>query len=179
MPVRLDTFAERHIAAIVAGSQDWPTLAETGSPYWRPRAEAEVRRKVQSMAGPALAPEYNFVILDERFHDDGADLGDQRLIGECSVHGIDYRNRTAELGVCIWDPADRGRSHGRDAVEQLTTWASGYLGMHRLEAHIVVGNDASEQLFTKLGFELEGVQRQRWLCAGQWRDIAIYARLSS
>lgn len=164
--VQLEAFAEHHVPAIMAGSLDWPALAQSGPPYWRPRCEAEVRRKIASMAGPSLASEYNYVIA-----------ADQRLLGECSLHAIDYRNRVAQVGICIWEPTDRGQGYGTSAVHQLATWASDYLGLRRLEAWITPNNQPSLALFERHGFIREGVLRQRYLAAGEWDDIVVLGRL--
>ncbi len=163
MAITLRAFAVEDIPAILAGSADWQSLAPTGAPYWRPRAAAEIRRKVESMAGPGLAPEYNFVI----------DVGGT-AVGECSVHGIDYRNRVGQVGLCIWDHEHRRRGHGHSAVSQLLDWAAGNLGLHRLEAWINSGNEASELLFAGLGFRHEGTLRERYLSGGVRRDVMVW-----
>lgn len=125
----MQAFAAEHIPAILAGSADWQTLAPSGSPYWRPGSEAELRRKIASQAGPGLAPEYNFVIGYEDV-----------LVGECSIHATDYRNRVAQIGICIWQPEHRRQGFATQAVAELTKWATGYLGLRRLEAWVVAGS---------------------------------------
>lgn len=165
--VSLRAFARDDIPLIVGASQDWRALAESGPPYWRPRSAAEVERKVASMAGPALAPEYNFVV----------DRG-TRMVGECSIHSIDYRNRVAQVGVCLWNPADRGHGVGGTALRQLLEWSSGYLGIRRHEAWVVVGNQNSRLLVERAGFQHEGTLRARYLADGQFHDILLFAMVS-
>lgn len=53
MPVSLSALADAHVPAVVAACADWRELAAFGPPYWRPRSEAELRRKVAATAGPA------------------------------------------------------------------------------------------------------------------------------
>ena len=53
-----------------------------GPPYWRPRSAAELQRKITDTSGPVPAGAYTFVIKDGG-----------TLIGECSLHAIDWRNR--------------------------------------------------------------------------------------
>lgn len=162
--VSVAAMADDHVPAILAACADWQELAQFGPPYWRPRSPAELRRKIASTAGPHPATEYSFVL------DQGC-----RLVGECSVHAIDWRNRCAQLGVCIWLPGDRHRGYGRTAVQHAIDWASGYLGLARLEAWIIDGNEPSVGLFRSLGFEHEGTLRGRYLHAGERRSMQVWA----
>ena len=55
------------------------------------------------------------------------------------------------------------------------SWATGYLGLHRLEARVLDGNEPSMRLVLSLGFVYEGVLRRRYLDGGRWRDIHMLA----
>lgn len=165
--VRIEAFSTGHLPAVLAATANTDDLAEYGAPWWRPRSEAEIARKISSQAGPALALEYNFVIL--------RDTGE--VIGECSVHTIDYRCRVAQLGIIIWAPQHRTQGHGSGALAWLTSWATGSLGLRRLEAWVIDDNTASLALFTRAGFAHEGTLTQRYLVNGTWRDQHILARL--
>lgn len=154
--------AEDHIMFVMAGCENWADLAPHGAPYWRPRSAAELRRKIAATAGPQPATDYSFVIED-----------DGRLVGECSLHGIDWRSRVANVGVCIWSPADRHQGFGCFGAEFVIDWALQHLGMERLEAWINDGNEASLSLFAKLGFTHEATLRQRYLYAGHRVDMHV------
>ena len=162
--VALRALAEAHIHAVVEACADWEELAPYGAPDWRPRSPAELQRRIAATAGPSLASEYSLVIVE-----DGV------LIGECSIHAIDWRNRVGEVAVCIWRPAHRGHGRGHDCLRQLMSWATGYLGLHRLEARVLDGNEPSMRLVLSLGFGYEGVLRRRYLDGGRWRDIHMLA----
>ena len=47
------------------------------------------------------------------------------------------------------------------------------LGLHRVEARYMVGNDASRRVMEKLGMQFEGVRRGSMLVKGAYRDIGI------
>ncbi|MDG5770006.1 GNAT family N-acetyltransferase [Mycolicibacterium fortuitum] len=157
MTVTVHALAEDHLPQIIAACGDWAELAHYGPPYWRPRSTAELRRKIAATAGPQPGTEYTFVLA--------TDDGD--LVGECSLHGIDYRNRLAQIGVCIWDPVNRGHGHGTVGVQHVIEWGTSYLGLLRLEAWIVDGNEPSLNLFRRLGFAHEATLRGRYLHAGE------------
>ncbi|WP_255784559.1 GNAT family N-acetyltransferase [Mycobacteroides abscessus] len=164
MTVSIGAMGDDHITAVLAACADWQELAQFGPPYWRPRSPAELRRKIASTAGPQPATEYSFVL----------DL-DGRLMGECSVHAIDWRNRCAQIGVCIWRPADRRHGYGWLAAQHAVDWATGYLGMARLEAWIVDGNEASSGLFQALGFRHEATLQGRYLHQGVRKAMHVWS----
>ena len=130
MVITLQALAEEHIPTILEACADWSELAQYGPPYWRPRSSAELRRKIADTAGPQPATAYSFVLADS----------DGRLVGEASIHAIDWRSRVAQVGICIWRPSDRGQGYGAAGSRAVIDWAVGHLGLHRLEAWIVEGN---------------------------------------
>ena len=166
MPVSLRPLSEDHIPTILEACADWEELAQHGPPYWRPRSPAELRRKIDATSGPTPATEYNFVLRT----DDG------RLVGECSLHAIDWRSRVAQVGICVWSPGDRGKGYGQRGVSAMVDWGFGHLGMHRLEAWIVNGNAPSARLFVGAGFVHEATLRQRYFHARTYQDVSIFSR---
>lgn len=166
MTVTILALAEEHVPHILAACQDWEELAQYGPPYWRPRSSAQLHRKIAATSGPNLATDYNFVIADEG-----------RLVGECSLHAINWRSRHGEVGICIWNPLDRGKGYGRAGVEHIIHWAQDHLNLHRLEAWILADNIASQGLFARLGFTHEGTLQQRYFHDGIHKDVHVYGRI--
>lgn len=152
------------IPHVLDACQDWEELSRFGPPYWRPRSSAELQRKISTPAGPQPVTAYSFVIIN-----------DGRLVGECSLHAIDWRNRHTQVGICVWHPEDRRHGHGRAGVEFLISWATQHLSLHRLEAWILESNHASMHLFASLGFQQEGVLRERYWTHGRHNNTHVYA----
>lgn len=171
LQIQLVALSDEHVAAVCAACRNWRELAAFGSPYWRPRSAAELRRKAAAMSGPQVASEYIFVIAAV----DPALPEGEWLVGECSIHGIDWRNRLAQVGICIWDPKDRGRGYGGAAVREVVGWVVGFLSLRRIEAWVVEGNAASLALFTGLGFVEEGLLRDRYLVSGRRKGMHVLA----
>ena len=163
MAITLHALAEAHIPTILEACADWPELAQYGPPYWRPRSSAELRRKIADTAGLQPATAYSFVLADS----------EGRLVGEASIHAIDWRNRVAQVGICIWRLSDRGKGYGAAGSRAFID-----LGLHRLEAWILARNGASLGLFRSLGFVEEGRLTQRYLVDGQYMDILVLARIT-
>ena len=182
MAPTIHALAESHIPAILAACSEWEELARFGPPYWRPRSSAELRRKIAATAGPQPATECTFVIAAEdagpdNTASDSTILPIGRLVGECSLHAIDWRNRHAQIGICIWRPTDRQHGYGRAGVRFITNWAIDHLDLHRLEAWILAGNTASRRLFETLGFTHEATLNQRYRLNGGWRDVWVMGRV--
>ncbi len=64
-----------------------------------------------------------------------------------------------ELGIQVWDPRDRGRGHGTQAVALLAAHLFGGLGARRVQAVTEVGNAAMRRALERAGFRMEGVLR--------------------
>jgi len=166
--ITLQALTPEHIPLVLEVCTDWRELAQYGAPYWRPRSSAELQRKIADTAGPGPATAYTFVIAD----------GD-RLVGEVSVHTIEWRSRVGQVGICIWRSEDRRHGYGKAGADWVITWATDHLGLCRLEAWILEDNAASLELFGKLGFVREGTLRKRYLCNGQYVDVHVMAYIIS
>jgi RimJ/RimL family protein N-acetyltransferase len=139
LPTRADT------DAVVAACQDpeIPRWTRVPSPYgvaeahtWFELAEAE------RAAGDGL-----HLLITER----------ATLLGSVGIVGLDWPGGVAEVGYWVSAEA-RGRGVARRALEIVAAWGL-QQGFRRLFADVIVGNDASERVLEKVGFQREGVQR--------------------
>ncbi len=80
-----------------------------------------------------------------------------------------------ELGIDLFDEADRGRGLGRAALTQLLPRLFDQEGAHRVQLTTDVDNTAMRGLSERLGFRFEGVMRSFMPSASAPRDYAIYA----
>ncbi len=72
-----------------------------------------------------------------------------------------------------------GRGLMTEAVGGVLAVAFGELGLHRLEANIQPGNEASRRLAERCGFVLEGFSRDYLSVDGGWRDHERWAVVST
>ena len=79
------------------------------------------------------------------------------LLGGAALHHFDPMRDVIELGYWLFVPA-RGRGIATRAVESMVAHAFAR-GVYRVEAHVRVGNDASERVLERAGFTREGVRR--------------------
>jgi RimJ/RimL family protein N-acetyltransferase len=80
-----------------------------------------------------------------------------------------------EIGIDLFDAADRGHGVGSAALMQLVTRLFGEEGAHRVQLTTDVENEAMRKVSTRLGFRFEGVMRNFMPSADGPRDYAIYA----
>jgi len=100
------------------------------------------------------------------------ELPTYRPIGGVDLHGIDLRNRNAEVGIMIGEKSARGRGLGTEAVRLVCDY-----GFHALELHsiwlLTYGwNIAGQKAYVKAGFKEVGRRRQaRFFDGKYWDDI--------
>ncbi len=104
------------------------------------------------------------------------DVRSGELLGGASLHHFDPLRDVVEVGYWLFVTA-RGRGVATRSVRQMTDHALAN-GIWRVEAHVRIGNGASERVLDRLGFEREGVKR-RYLRHGDDRvDATIFALLA-
>ena len=100
-----------------------------------------------------------------------------KMIGTCGFTCFDFDNDLAEVGYVL-NPDYRGREIIPEALHAVMKFGFENLLLNRIEAHYIVGNDASRRVMEKVGMKFEGVRRGGMLIKGQYRDIGICAILS-
>ena len=101
---------------------------------------------------------------------------DGRLLGGIGLHKISPEHGSVEVGYWIGREFRR-QGYAREALEAVVRLVFRRLGLHRIEARVFPGNDASCQLLLASGFAFEGRMRQSIRKAGRARDELVYARL--
>ena len=102
---------------------------------------------------------------------------DGRLVGEIDAraHQTCLPPGVFELGVTVFDPADRGRGVGTEAVRLITAHLFATAEAHRIELTTDVDNAAMRGAAERAGFALEGVLRAFMPAASARRDYCMYA----
>jgi len=101
-----------------------------------------------------------------------------RIVGTCTLAGLDWQNRRAEIGFVLARAA-WGQGLMLDAVSTLIDHAFDDLQLHRIEADVDPRNTASLRLLEKLGFRREGYLRERYLKDGEIQDTVFFGLLRS
>jgi len=122
-----------------------------------------------------LAGQVEAMAAERAFHWAMRLTGDGTFLGLCDLSDIDWRHRRAEVGFILGKDS-WGQGYAYEAMQAVMTFAASQ-GMERLWARTQVGNDASEKLLAKLGFEEEGYMRGHVGREGGRRDVRLWGRL--
>jgi len=101
---------------------------------------------------------------------------DEKLIGNLSLMGIDYINRTAELGILIGEEDSRSKGYGEEAINLLLDYGFNYLNLHSIFLKANSINKRAIRCYEKVGFKLFGTKREDKYINGKYYDT-IYMDL--
>ncbi|MFF3978419.1 GNAT family N-acetyltransferase [Streptomyces sp. NPDC001828] len=103
------------------------------------------------------------------------------VLGHVGLNSVNRPMRCARVGY--WTlPEARGRGVAGHALDLLTRWAFGTVGLHRLELGHAVGHDASCRIAERGGYLVEGTLRGAMFEAQRrdaFRALHLHARLAT
>lgn len=105
--------------------------------------------------------------------------GSGRHIGNITLQDIDWQDRRGEVGILLGEEDARGKGHGTEAIGLVVRHAFERLGLVKLTAGVISGNEASKRAFEKNGFVVEGLLRQHHFTGGSYRDALRLGLLAS
>ena len=97
-----------------------------------------------------------------------------KMIGTCGFSALYPEHMRGEIGYVI-NPHYWGVGIATDAAKMVISFAFEQLGLNRVEAKHMVGNDASGRVMEKLGMKKEGVLREYMFVKGSYEDICLYS----
>lgn len=101
---------------------------------------------------------------------------DGRICGLVDLHCFDHINRRAAIGYWLAEN-ETGRGIMTEAVRQIMQTGFGDYNLHRIEIYCAVENTASRAIPERLGFNFEGILKQREWLYTRFVDHAVYAYL--
>lgn len=99
-----------------------------------------------------------------------------QVIGTMGVFMVAQPHATMELGYSIAEPY-WGQGLATEAGAALRDWVFQNDTLHRLQGRILAGNDGSERVLQKLGFQREGLLRAALHRRGIAHDVVMYSLL--
>ena len=110
-----------------------------------------------------------------RFVIDYGNGDDLQFAGVISLHTINIKNHTAEIGYWM-EKSMRGKGIGTIAAKMITDYGFRSLGFRRIDGLADVENTASQKLLTSAGFQKEGILRNKVTRDdGRQIDMALFA----
>lgn len=160
--VTLRGFREDELDRLVAVSIAAPS--DDGI-HWGPTDRASIRQRIVSSGTWS----HGHLIL--------AIEAQGELVGEVQARSVRGGMPTGvfELGVDVFDPADRGQGLGSAAVVELTRHLFREEGAHRVQLSTDVANAPMRAVAERVGFGFEGVMRSFMPTGDGPHDYALYA----
>jgi ribosomal-protein-alanine N-acetyltransferase len=116
--------------------------------------------------------------LQDKAYMFGIYLLDGQLIGQITLSNVARGvAQYADLGYLI-DHQKQGKGYMTAAVGLTLGYAFRALGLHRVQAAILLHNEGSRRVLEKSGFTAEGVARKYIKINDQWQDHQTYAILA-
>jgi len=110
-----------------------------------------------------------------RFVIDYGNGDDVKFAGVISLHTINIKNHTAEIGYWL-EKSMRGKGIGTIAAKMITDCGFRTLGFRRIDGLADVDNTPSQKLLTSAGYQKEGILRNKVTRDdGRQIDMALFA----
>jgi len=103
--------------------------------------------------------------------------GDWVMIGNCGIHNIDWRCRSAEVGIFIGEKHLWNQGYGTKAMRLLLKHSFETLNLNRIALEVYETNPRAIHSYEKVGFVHEGRKRQAMYKEGKHFDILIMSVL--
>lgn len=83
---------------------------------------------------------------------------------------LDIENSLARFGIVIGDKKYWGRGYGTDTTKAIMRYAFLTLKLHKIELNVYVFNKRAMRLYRKIGFKVEGIQKEHLRYGGKYFD---------
>lgn len=108
--------------------------------------------------------------------DDG---GKWVAVGNCGLFDINWRIRSAEVGICIGEKKYWNKGFGTKSMKLLLHHGFKTLNLNRIALHVYENNPRALRAYEKAGFTHEGRMRQAHFQDGQYFDAHLMSVLRS
>ncbi len=95
---------------------------------------------------------------------------DGRVVGSLNLYDVEPRSGSFQIATFICE-GERGRGYAKNALLLTLDYAFCELRLHKYNARILSGNDASRALHQKIGCKHEGTIREIFYHQGKYVDV--------
>jgi len=106
------------------------------------------------------------------------DIEKNAFVGMARLNPIDWINSNACVGVDIFKP-ERNKGYGTLAMKCIVKYCFDYLNMNRCWLFVLDSNEPAKHIYEKIGFKVEGKQREGIYRDGKYVDYVMMSMLKS
>lgn len=110
---------------------------------------------------------------------DAKDQDAWESIGDCGFHHVDWRSRSAEVGIFIGDKSRWDQGYGTETMLLLLQHGFNTLNLNRIYLRVFENNCRAIRCYDKVGFVEEGRLRQAHYQDGEYFDVLLMSVLRS
>ena len=163
-PILLREWAESDVPSLVEACTDPQTARYTSVPI--PYTPEDARRFVSLGRSPTALP-LAVVSADEP----------REILGAVGLHAVSLARRRSEIGY--WTaPWARSRGVAQTALELLSGWALGPLGLERLDLYVEPENESSQRVAGRAGYTRGALVRSGIALRGRRYDVIRFSLLA-
>ncbi|MDR0218264.1 MAG: GNAT family N-acetyltransferase [Enterobacteriaceae bacterium] len=102
-----------------------------------------------------------------------------KIVGTLGLHTNENprRKHTVGLGITV-DTDYSGKGIGTQLMEFAIDYAFNWIACSRIQLEVFTDNEKAIALYTKLGFEKEGILRKEALKRGEYCDVMVMAKIA-
>lgn len=167
-----------HVALRARKPEDVPILHTELYEDVATRSRSDTRPWRPTPPDPALSPYAVTDVTDDVAFFSVVTAGDDELVGEALLWGIDLHSRLAEVGLALL-PGFRGRGFGVEALALLCRYGFAVRGLNRLQLETLRDNAAMLECAERVGFREEGTLRQSAWVLGSFADTVVMGLLAA
>ena len=107
------------------------------------------------------------------------DKNTDKIMGNCSLFDINFRNSIADLGIFIGEESNLGRGFGTEAISLLLDYGFNILNLHNIMLEVYSYNTRAIKSYLKCGFKFIGRRREEKVISGKRFDLIYMDILAS
>ncbi len=98
------------------------------------------------------------------------DTSEPVVVGAIELRKVSPEHRSAEVGILVGDRGYWGQGYGTDAMRALCRFAFEEMDLHRIYLDVLEFNTRAIRAYERVGFVVEGRQRQDAYLGGHYYD---------
>ncbi|MEW9921799.1 GNAT family N-acetyltransferase [Marimonas sp. MJW-29] len=103
----------------------------------------------------------------------------KRMTGALRLHSLNEHDQRASLAIGILNPKHLGKGIGTRAIRLIAEYAFNVIGLNRLTVRVVDYNKRAIAAYEKVGFVIEGRERQAARVGEDWFDDVIMGLIAA
>jgi RimJ/RimL family protein N-acetyltransferase len=135
-----------------------------------PMTEMAEEKYIEDLGTTRLQTSAMFVI-------EAIDDGEGVPVGSIGLNNINNKDHNAMFGIAIGEKEYWSRGYGTEAARLIIRYGFEQLNLHRINSFAISFNERSIRMHERVGFSIEGRQREAVFRNGEYHDHVVFGLL--